>query len=125
MPLSEEEQRILHEIESQFYANDPELAHQVAETTLYRHGAGKIRLAAIGFVVGLVILLVTFANSPILGFVGVLVMFVSLVVGVATTRTLGRAGLASIEASMSGASIRGVLGNSGTAWRTRRFRSGG
>ena len=29
MPLSEDEQRILQEIEAQFYANDPQLAQQV------------------------------------------------------------------------------------------------
>ena len=51
MPLSEDEQRILQEIEAQFYANDPQLAQQVSETTLYRHASRNIKWAALGFVV--------------------------------------------------------------------------
>ena len=50
MPLSEDEQRILQEIEAQFYANDPQLAQQVSETTLYRHAARNIKWAGLGFV---------------------------------------------------------------------------
>src|SRR5882762_5287803 len=48
MPLSEDEQRILQEIEAQFYANDPQLAQQVSETTLYRHASRNIKWAALG-----------------------------------------------------------------------------
>src|ERR1043165_8209839 len=62
MPLSEDEQRILQEIEAQFYANDPQLAQQVSETTLYRHSARNIKWAALGFVVGFVVLLTSFAS---------------------------------------------------------------
>ena len=40
MPLSEDEQRILQEIEQQLYASDPELAREVSSTTVYRH-AGR------------------------------------------------------------------------------------
>ena len=50
MPLSEDEQRILQQIEAQFYANDPQLAQQVSETTLYRHASRNIKWAAVGFV---------------------------------------------------------------------------
>ena len=57
MPLSEDEQRILQEIEAQFYANDPQLAQQVSETTLYRHASRNIKWSALGFVVGFVVLL--------------------------------------------------------------------
>src|SRR5439155_4263973 len=61
MPLSEDEQRILQEIEAQFYANDPQLAQQVSETTLYRHASRNIKWAALGFVVGFIVLLTSFA----------------------------------------------------------------
>ena len=40
VPLSEDEQRILHEIERRFYESDPAFASQVSQTTLYRH-AGR------------------------------------------------------------------------------------
>ena len=34
MPLSEDEQRILHEIERRFYEHDPEYAKSIESTTL-------------------------------------------------------------------------------------------
>lgn len=43
MPLSEDEQRILTEIEQQLYASDPDLAHQVGSTTVYSQGFRKLR----------------------------------------------------------------------------------
>ena len=51
MPLSEEEQRILSEIERRFYASDPKTAHQLSTTTLYRHAGRNCKWAAVGFVV--------------------------------------------------------------------------
>ena len=56
MPLSEDERRILSEIEQQLYETDPGLAHEVSSTTVFSHGFRHIRLAAAGFVVGLVVL---------------------------------------------------------------------
>ena len=56
MPLSEEEQKILKEIEAQLNATDPALVEQVSRTTLYRHSARMIRWAALGFLGGLVLL---------------------------------------------------------------------
>ena len=50
MPLSEEEQRILSEIERRFYASDPKTAHQLSTTTLYRHAGRNCKWAAAGFV---------------------------------------------------------------------------
>ena len=35
MPLSEDEERILLEIEESLYESDPELAREVSETTVY------------------------------------------------------------------------------------------
>ena len=52
MPLSEEEQRILQEIEANLTATDPGLVQQVSETTLYRHAARAIKWAVLGFVAG-------------------------------------------------------------------------
>ena len=58
MPLSEEELRILQEIEANLTATDPALVQQVSETTLYRHAARSIKWAVFGFVAGLVLLVV-------------------------------------------------------------------
>src|SRR5436853_7620948 len=102
MPLSEDEQRILQEIEAQFYANDPQLAQQVSETTLYRHASRNIKWAAVGFVVAFAFFLLTFTTSPFSGTLGFAAMFGCAFVVVSNIRKMGKAGLESITASMKG-----------------------
>ena len=53
MPLSEDEQRILNQIEQQFYESDPAFAQQVSQTTLYRHAFGRVKWGILGLIVGL------------------------------------------------------------------------
>ena len=71
MPLSEEEQRILHEIERSFYAGN-----QAPGSSVHSHAddVRRIRLAAVGFVVSLVLLLIGFAANFIIGAVAFLAM---------------------------------------------------
>lgn len=123
MPLSEDEQRILQEIEAQFYATDPQLAQQVSETTLYRHAARSIKWAVLGFLAGFVILVVSFASSLVLGFAGFLAMLACAFVVERNVRKLGRAGLESLTLQMRGARVRGLLGDAGQNFR-RRFKRG-
>ena len=80
MPLSEDEQRILKEIEANLNETDPRLVQEVSETTLYRHSARAIKWAVFGFVAGLAILLFTFTRVLLLGVVGFLVMLGCLLV---------------------------------------------
>jgi DUF3040 family protein len=119
MPLSEDEQRILQEIEAQFYATDPQLAQQVSETTLYRHAARNIKWAVIGFLAGFVVLVLSFASSIFLGFIGFLAMLACAFVVERNVRKLGRAGLESITASMKGSRIKGFFGDAGRNMRGR------
>ena len=113
MPLSEDEQRILQEIEAQFYANDPQLAQQVSETTLYRHASRNIKWAALGFVVGFLVLLTSFASNLFLGFIGFLGMLGCAFVVVGNLRKMGKAGLESITASMKGGRLKSFFGDAG------------
>lgn len=117
MPLSEDEQRILQEIEAQFYANDPQLAQQVSETTLYRHASRNIKWAALGFVVGFIVLLTSFASNLFLGFVGFLAMLGCAFVIVSNLRKMGKAGLESITASVRGKRLKGFFGDAGKNFR--------
>ncbi|MSV41168.1 MAG: DUF3040 domain-containing protein, partial [Actinobacteria bacterium] len=96
MPLSEDEQRILHEIEANLSATDPKLVQQVSDTTLYRHAARMIRWAVLGFIGGLVLMLATFTSVLALGLVGFLVMLFCLLVIERNARKMGRAGMESI-----------------------------
>lgn len=119
MPLSEDEQRILQEIEAQFYATDPHLAQQVSETTLYRHAARNIKWAVFGFVAGFVLMVLSFASNLLLGFVGFMVMLGCAFVVERNVRKLGRAGLESLTSSMKGNRLRGVLGDAGQRMKKR------
>ena len=56
MPLSEDEQRILREIEDQLYESDPALANEVRTRTVNSSVLRRIRLAAVGMVVSLALL---------------------------------------------------------------------
>ncbi len=77
MPLNEREQRILEEIERQFYQEDPKLAQTVAKTTLESMGRRWQRLAIVGFVVGLVVMFWFFTIDTFVALGGFLVMVVS------------------------------------------------
>lgn len=118
MPLSEHEQRILREIEDNLSASDPNLAKQVSETTLYRHAARTIVWAALGFVVGLVLLVFTFTSSLWLGVVGFGVMLACLLVIERNIRKLGKAGMDSLTSSMRSGRLGGVFGGA-KRWRER------
>ena len=119
MPLSEDEQRILHEIEQQFYEHDPDLAREVGSTTLYRHAGRNLKWAALGFVAGFALLLASFASSLVLGFIGFLVMLACAFVFERNLRKMGRAGWAQMTESMRGGHLRDVFGDAGERLRKR------
>ncbi len=77
MPLNEREQRILEEIERQFYEDDPKLAQTVANTTLGDFARRKRKWAAVGFLVGLAVMLVFFTRNRWVALAGFLGMVVS------------------------------------------------
>ena len=77
MPLNEDEQRILEEIERQFYEEDPELARSVAGASLRSKLRPHRRLAIAGFVVGLIVMLVSFTSSIWIAAVGFILMLAS------------------------------------------------
>jgi hypothetical protein len=122
VPLSEDEQRILQQIEAQLYESDPALAREVANTTLYSHAFRTLKLALFGFVVGCLVMVFTLAISFLLAFGGFLVMLVSALFFVRAARTLGRAGLEQMTQSMRSAGLRDYFGNTGQRMRDR-FRS--
>jgi hypothetical protein len=122
MPLSEEELRILQEIEANLTATDPGLVQQVSETTLYRHAARAIRWAVVGFVLGLVLLLLTFTQVLVLGVVGFFVMLGSLLVIERNVRKLGKAGMQNLTSSLRGGPLGGFFGNTSRRWRERWHR---
>ena len=121
MPLSEDEQRILREIEQQFYDTDPAFARGVGTTSLYRHGLRRMKLAVLLFVIGLGVLVyaLVLGNFVAAFLLGAVPMFGALLVFEANLRTLGRAGIQQVTNSARAATIRDALGNAGKRARGR------
>jgi Protein of unknown function (DUF3040) len=118
--LNENEERILHEIERRFYAHDPDSANRIGSTTLSRYLARNCKWAGLGFVVGLVVLLVGFASSWILGVVGFVVMLACAIVFLQNLRRIGRHGLQQLTQSTGGRSLNQVVEDAAERLR-RRF----
>jgi Protein of unknown function (DUF3040) len=119
MPLSEDEQRILREIEENLSATDPKLVQHVSDNTLYRHSARVIKWAVVGFVAGLLLMIFTFTTTLILGVVGFLVMLGCALTIEHNVRKLGKAGMESLTGSMRNGALKNMLGNAGGRWRER------
>ena len=126
MPLSEDEQRILSEIEQQLYKTDPALAREVSETTIYRHAFRNMKWAALGFVSGVILMILLLSTSYLLSFGGFLLMLVSLLYFEHNARRLGRAGLEHVTQTMRSEGLRDVMSGAGEKMRERfkRDRSG-
>ena len=84
MPLDDREQKILAEIERQFYEEDPELARAVEN--IDSTPMVKVRLAVLGAVVGLATILFFFAQNIIFALVGFAVLIASVSVLVPVLR---------------------------------------
>jgi len=119
VPLSEDEQRILHEIERSFYEHDPEFARGVSETSLYRHAGRNCKWSALGFAAGLVLLVASFASNRIVGFVGFLLMLGSTLVFERNLRKMGRAGWQDVARTVRERGFPDVLGDTRRKLRER------
>ena len=94
MPLSDHEQRLLEQIERALYADDPKFASSVRASDLRKHYRRRLMRSAVGFVIGLAILvagLVTQVFYLAVGVAGFLVMFLSALFGVSAWRRLAGA----------------------------------
>lgn len=119
MPLSEDEQRILHEIEQQLYETDPSLARDIADTTVYTHAYRNLKWAVLTFVVGVVVLVATLAVSFVLAFGGFLIMLVSALAIERNARKLGKVGMQQMTQSMKTAGLRDAFGNANQKMKDR------
>ena len=122
VPLSEDEPRILHEIERSFYENDPEFARGVSTATLNRHAGRNTKWSVIGFLVGLVVL-VTQLGTFVLAAFGFLVMLGSAFVFVSNLRRLSRGGFSNMARSLRSRRIGSAFSEPGRRLR-QRFKRG-
>lgn len=124
MPLSEDEQRVLRDIERSFYENDPDFAREVSSRTLYRHTRRNLKWATLGFVLGLVVLVTSFAANVVVGFGGFLVMLASAFVFERNLRKEGKSRLQDLRDSVQARGLKDALGDTRQRLRDRFNREG-
>lgn len=103
MPLSDNEQKILAEIEKHLHESDPRLAREVSETTVYRHALGSLKWSVIGCIVGLFVMVAALQIHFTLAFLGFLMMLGSALGFERNFRIMGRASMNSMSEAIKAA----------------------
>ncbi|MDH3752787.1 MAG: DUF3040 domain-containing protein [Acidimicrobiia bacterium] len=117
MPLSEDEQRILSQIEEQLYETDPDLAHEVGSTTVYTDSRRNLFWATLGGLVGLGVMVFTLSTSYLVSFLGFVILLISALFVERSLRQLGKISIEQLTQTIRRRPIRGIVDNAG-----RRFR---
>jgi hypothetical protein len=119
VPLSEDEQRILQQIERRFYANDRRSAERIESTTLPRYLARNCRWSALAFIVGLVILLVSFASNWVVGVVGLAIMLAGAIGFTQNVRRMGKHSWQQLSATLRSRDVTDTIENARRRFRRR------
>lgn len=121
VPLSEEELRLLEQMERALVQEDPKFASTLRGTSFRRAARRKAILAGVVFAGGVAVLMTGAISELIpIGIAGFVIMLVSATYCVAVLR-----GHAPASAPSAGSAERGVLGDESRAHRARRPRSSG
>ena len=80
---------------------------------MYRHAGRYCKWAAATFVLGVVVLVAFFAKTPVVGFIGVVIMFGSAVVFERNLRRMGRAGWHDLTRPRDGEQSKAAAASSG------------
>jgi len=99
VPLSDDEQRILRQIEEQVQ-EDQRFAQLASPAGMYRQSAKTVRWAVLGVVAGLVLTVVALSVHFLLAFGGFLVMLGCALVIERQLRAIGKVGVQDIAASL-------------------------
>jgi ABC-type multidrug transport system fused ATPase/permease subunit len=122
VPLSEDEQRILLEIEQRLTEEDPDLVREVASTTVYTHALRNLKLASALFVLGVVAMIWLLGTNAVLAFGGFLIMLVAAVIFERNARRLGKAGVQQLTQNLRGGSVKDYFGSTSQRMRDRMRR---
>ena len=122
VPLSEDEQRILLEIEQRLIEEDPDLVREVASTTVYTHALRNLKLATALFILGVVAMIWLLGQHPVLAFGGFLIMLVAAVIFERNARRLGKAGVQQMTQNLRGNTVKDYFGSTSQRMRDRMRR---
>lgn len=131
MALSEEEQRLLEQMEAALAAEDPKLVNALRGTGTRRVHRQRAALAGVGFFVGLALLVAGISVHPALSVLGFVVMVAAAVVAITSWQHVGSSAdpgrtpdrATSAQGSRS-ADGQGFMDKMEERWRKRRDESG-
>ncbi len=92
MALSDDEQRLLDQMEEALAAEDPKLASTLRGTTTRRLHRRRAAIAGVGFLIGVGCLVGGMEIHPLLSILGFLIMLGSTLVAVTSWRHVGETG---------------------------------
>lgn len=104
MPLSEDEQRILRQIQEQL-ETDERFASAVSSSGLYRSAVRSVRWAALGVVVSLAFIIYALQIHFLVAFLGFLGMLACVLVIERQLRAMSKVGLKDVSATIRGARL--------------------
>ena len=114
MPLSEDEQRILNQIEEALSREAPDLVRQVEESSVFRSSAKALVKAGLGALFGIGMIFVGLVTSVLVVSVfGFLVCVATVLSALTEVTRFGKAARHSIQMKMSGWSARREQGVGG------------
>jgi hypothetical protein len=131
VPLSEHEQRLLEQMERALYAEDPKFASALRGTDLRSHYRRRALQAAVGFVLGLVLLMTGVISKIVLvSVLGFVLMLATAVFAVSSWRRIpnaSEAGTTAVRAPKGkrNRTRRGLVERLEERWRRRRDAQGG
>jgi len=114
VPLSEEELRLLEQMERALVAEDPKLASTMRGTSVRPAGRRRVVVASLAFALGIILLMTgAVASQPVVGVVGFVVMLAAALVGLSalrpqptptstTPRETGRSGFGVVDGGRAG-----------------------
>jgi len=120
VPLSENEQRILSEIEAQLAQSDPGLVREVAKTTVYSQALRNVKWATAAFLAGVAVMVMALSSHFLFAFVGFLIMLVAALAVERNARHLGKTGIAQISQRVRASGIAERMPEPGQRFRERR-----
>lgn len=120
MALSEDEQRLLEQMEAALAAEDPKLANTLRGTTRRWHRRRAV-FAGIGFIAGITCLIAGMQVHPAVSVIGFVIMLAATVVGVSAWQQSGLAGDGQANGGRSsGGPERDFMGRMEDRWRRRQ-----
>ncbi len=125
MALSEEEQRLLDELEASLMADDPRLARTMRSTGSIKVHRRSATLAGVGFLLGIVLLIGGMQVHPLISVLGFVFMLASTVLAIESWQHVndeptGSAGSKSKSSAHSGSQNRPFMDRMEDRWRRRQ-----